>query len=117
MLELRDGRPLGFTFTHSMHCLESLRENTICFADDTPRYTAEQHPGKSGYHQRRQCRDWGKLEAYAEAHTSCWRDINPTEDIDSLLRYRYCPPGSPYNDQIHAIFGNFSTGPDASANT
>ena len=117
MIELRDGLPLAFVFHHSMHCLEALRQDVICFADDTPRYTTEEHPGNSGVGQSRQCRDWKKLEAYSESHPSCWRDIDPAEPIDMLLRYRCCPPGSPYEERIHDIFGNFETGDAASAET
>ncbi|KAF2115246.1 hypothetical protein BDV96DRAFT_599609 [Lophiotrema nucula] len=98
---------------HSNHCLEALLQDTLCFADDTPRYTAEMHPGRPGDGQQRVCRDWKKLEAFAQTHTSCWRDINPNESIDTLLRYRYCPPGSPYLERIHKIFGDFETGPNA----
>jgi hypothetical protein len=98
---------------HSDHCLEALLQDVLCFADDTPRYTAEDHPGRPGDGQQRVCRDWKKLEAFAQEHTSCWRDINPTENIDTLLRYRYCPPGSPYAERIHKIFGDFETGPNA----
>jgi len=97
--------------------LDTLLQDVVCFADDTPRYTADQHPGQPGYGQKRTCRDWTKLEAFASAHTSCWRDINANEDIDTLLRYRYCPEGSPYLERIHKIFGDFETGPNADKNT
>ncbi|KAL8836948.1 MAG: hypothetical protein Q9170_002709 [Blastenia crenularia] len=117
MFELRDRKPMAIPFGHLMHCFESLLDDVMCFADDTPRYTALDHPGKSGLGQRRQCRDWKKLEAFAQKHTSCWRDVNPNENIDTLLRYRYCPKGSPYNDWIKAIFGEFDRGKGASAET
>lgn len=117
MHELRDHVPMTVPFTHLMHCFEALLQDVMCFADDTPRYTALDHPGKSGLGQQRQCRDWKKLEAFANEHTSCWRDINPNEDIDTLLRYRYCPEGSPYNEWIRAIFGDFEKGDGASAET
>ena len=117
MTEMRDNLPLSFAYAHSMHCLEALLQDVFCFADDTPRFTSMDHPGSPGVGQARQCRDWRKLEVFAQEHTSCWRDINPNDNIDTLLRYRYCPPGSPYNERIHAIFGDFGTGPDASADT
>ena len=113
MLELRDGKSLSFSFTHSMHCMESLLQDIICFADDTPRYTSFEHPGRAGDGQVRVCRDWKRLEAFSREHSSCWRHINPDDDIDTLLRYRYCPPGSPYYDRIHQIFGDFEMGPNA----
>lgn len=117
LTKLRDGHPLDFVFSHALHCLDALRQDVICFADDTPLYSSLEHPGSPGVSQGRQCRSWEKLETYSHEHTSCWRDINPTEPIDTLLRYRYCPPGSPYNERIHEIFGDFNTGDDASATT
>ena len=117
MLELRDKQPTSISFGHLMHCFDALLQDVKCFADDTPLYTSVDHPGKPGVDQPRQCRDWNRLEAYAKEHTSCWRDINPHEGIDTLLRYRYCPDGSPYNEQIRAKFGDFDKGPGASADT
>lgn len=117
MHELRDQVPMTIPFGHLMHCFETLLEDVMCFADDTPRYTALDHPGKSGLGQKRQCRDWDQLERFANDHTSCWRVINPNDDIDTLLRYRYCPDDSPYNEWIHAIFGDFDKGEGASATT
>jgi hypothetical protein len=107
MEELRNDQALSFPYDHSMHCIEALLQDTMCFADDTPCFTSFDNPGHPGVGQARLCRDWKKLEAYAKEHTSCWRDIQPTEKIDTLLRYRYCPPGSPYNERIHSIFGEF----------
>lgn len=108
MHELRDGQPLSYAFAHAMHCLDTLLQDIKCFADDTPRYASELHPGQSGFEQTRQCRDWNALEVWSEKHTSCWKDILPTSgDVDTLIRYKFCPPGSPYYDQIHQIFGDF----------
>ncbi|KAL9089358.1 MAG: hypothetical protein Q9159_002574 [Coniocarpon cinnabarinum] len=117
MLELHSGKPLSHGIGHVMHCFESLLEDVTCLADDTPRVTLEEHPGKSGFNQVRQCRSWSRLESFAREHTSCWRYINPNQKIDTLLRYRYCPEGSPYNERIHAIFGDFDKGSGASAET
>lgn len=93
-----------------MHCMEALLQDVVCFADDTPRFTSVAHPGRPGDGQPRTCRDWKKLEAYAKQHWSCWRDIKPTENIDTLLRYRYCPADSPYYERIHGIYGDFEEG-------
>ena len=101
-----------------MHCFDALRQEIICTADDTPRAMTWEHPGSIGVGQYRRCRDWDKLEAWTRDHWSCWRDINATnKDIDILLRYRYCPPESPYYDRIHAIFGDFEMGDKASVDT
>lgn len=106
-LDLRAGQSFAYSWGHHMHCFESLLEDTICMADDTPRYTSFDHPGLSGMGQSRYCRSWDQLEAWAQEHTSCWRHINATDPkFDTLLRYRYCPPGSPYAEAIRAVFGD-----------
>lgn len=74
-----------------------------------------EHPGSTGVGQSRRCRDWDKMVDWARERTSCWRDINRTDHIDTLLRYRYCAKGSPYYDKIHAVFGDFEMGENASA--
>ncbi|CAF9915012.1 hypothetical protein IMSHALPRED_002309 [Imshaugia aleurites] len=117
MLQLRDGIPLTSPVSHSLHCLNSLRQDILCAADDTPLYTSYDHPGAVGFDQPRQCRSWEALEDWANERTACWRDINSGQHIDTLYRYRYCPEGSPYNEHIHAIFGEFDKGENASAFT
>ncbi|CAD6576749.1 MAG: hypothetical protein ASARMPREDX12_000370 [Alectoria sarmentosa] len=117
MLQLRDGVPLTSPVSHSLHCLNSLRQDILCAADDTPLYTSYDHPGAVGFDQPRQCRSWEALEDWANERTACWRDINSGQHIDTLFRYRYCPEGSPYNEHIHAIFGEFDKGENASAFT
>ncbi|MCJ1437316.1 hypothetical protein MMC27_006703 [Xylographa pallens] len=117
LLQLRDGLPLTSPLEHSLHCLNSLRQDVLCAADDTPLYSSFEHPGQVGFGQARKCRSWEQLEEWANAHTSCWRDINSGQHIDTLLRYRYCPEGSPYYERIHALFGDFEMGKNASAET
>ncbi|KAL9610188.1 MAG: hypothetical protein Q9167_005092 [Letrouitia subvulpina] len=116
-IELRDQKPLSLPLEHTFHCFNALRQDVICAADDTPRKTSFEHPGTIGVGQERTCRSWDKLERWAKERWSCWRDINDTEKIDTLLRYRYCPKESPYYERIHAIFGDFEMGPNASATT
>ncbi|KAH6666827.1 hypothetical protein B0J14DRAFT_704889 [Halenospora varia] len=97
---------LTWPLNHLTHCLDSLLSDTICYADDTPWYTSRLYPGEPGEGQTRMCRDFSKLEEWARIHTSCWRHISPTDDIDTLLRYRYCPKGTPYGDRIREVFGD-----------
>ena len=114
-LQLRDRVPLDLDWAHNMHCFNALRQEIICTADDTPRSMTFAHPGSIGVGQYRRCRDWDKMVAWTEERWSCWRNINKTDEIDTLLRYRYCPEGSPYYERIHAIFGDFEMGEGASA--
>ena len=108
--ETRDGRAQSSPIGHSIHCLNALRQDVICNADDTPRYTGFQPHKSSGLGQFRQCKDWSRLEAWAEERTACYRYINNTDpDFDTLERYKFCPQDSPYQGWIHELFGDFET--------
>lgn len=117
VLQLRDNVPLSAPLEHTLHCFNALRQDIICAADDTPRKTSFDHPGNIGVGQERTCRSWEKLEKWAKERWACWKDINDSESIDTLLRYRYCPEGSPYYERIHTLFGEFEMGQGASATT
>ena len=71
MLGLRDGRPLEYQWEHIMHCFNALRQDVICAADDTPRYTSYDHPGEIDVGQPRLCKSWDKLAAWAKERTAC----------------------------------------------
>jgi len=107
MKEYRDGLPQSLPYEHLVHCLDSLRQDILCTADDTPRYItckqSDSHYG--GDKQIRQCRDWNKLEAWAKEHTGCFRYGDPTWDQRSQFeRYKFCPNDSPYLPHIRTFF-------------
>ncbi|CAG8958212.1 hypothetical protein HYFRA_00000565 [Hymenoscyphus fraxineus] len=87
-------------YSHLIHCLNVLRDEIQCDASDTPRYTGYQPNQKSGLGQVRLCRDWRQLEAWALGKTACWKHIGDIRDpgFRELDRYRFCPPGSPYEE-------------------
>lgn len=106
VLEFDRGLPRSEPTKHLLHCLDALRQDVICYADDTPRYTGLQPPGRSGTGQVRQCKDWNQLEAWAQQHTACWRYINPhNHSFDTLERHKFCPDGSPYLEKVRQVFG------------
>jgi len=98
VVEFNNSTPQSSPLGHVIHCLNVLRDEIICDADDTPRYTGFQPNQKSGLGQVRMCRDWTQLEAWADDHTACWRHIGDISDpgFRELDRYRFCPEGSPY---------------------
>ena len=101
--EYRSNRPQTKSWAHVQHCFLVLREEIMCNADDTPRYSGYQPPHASGTGQVRMCRDWNALEEWAknEERTACWRDIPESEFVNkntTLDRYRFCPEGSPYEE-------------------
>lgn len=96
ILEYRNHSLQTQHYLHIDHCLTVLREDILCNADDTPRYTGGHHkqPG-SGHGQVRLCRDWAQLDQWATEHSACFRtpeiyfDGTPLEE-----RYKSCPDGS-----------------------
>ncbi|KAL8715404.1 MAG: hypothetical protein Q9220_000737 [cf. Caloplaca sp. 1 TL-2023] len=94
---------------HVLHCFDVLREEIICNADDTPRYTGFQPDQASGLGQVRMCKDWTQLDAWSKAHTACWRYVGNSSapGFRELDRYRFCPEGSPWQETAEtAWIGN-----------
>jgi hypothetical protein len=91
---LDDDHWLADGLEHNLHCIESLRQDVMCHADDTPRYTGYSKKPVSGVMQTRQCRSWDKLEAWARDHTACYRDIGrDVEGFPMIEKFKFCPPG------------------------
>jgi hypothetical protein len=91
--QVDQGLPTDQPAHHMLHCLDALRQDVECYADDTPRYTGFQGQGRSGTGQVRQCRDWGRLEAWAQQHTACWHYLPELEKDGktSLEEFKFCP--------------------------
>ncbi|CDM37565.1 hypothetical protein DTO013E5_7647 [Penicillium roqueforti] len=96
LFEFREGQTQTRTWHHIAHCLDALRRQIICDADDTPRATERRVEVVSGVGQNRVCRNWGELENWAKAHTSCYRRPEKPEDETGLKRFMHCPEGSGY---------------------
>ncbi|KAL4766805.1 hypothetical protein BDW60DRAFT_212590 [Aspergillus nidulans var. acristatus] len=84
------------TWHHISYCLDTLRRQVLCDADDTPRATDRRLEVVSGVGQHRVCRDWGQLESWAKAHTACYKRPEKPEDEVGLMRFMHCPEGSGY---------------------
>ncbi|TGO26884.1 hypothetical protein BPAE_0051g00190 [Botrytis paeoniae] len=99
-----DNVPLKYSLEHVSHCLNVLREEVMCNADDTPRYTSrlnsekgKEHP-TSGIGQTRMCNDWEKLRSWAVAYSGCFRAINESiPNFSTIERYKFCPEGMNYS--------------------
>ncbi|KAI1195974.1 hypothetical protein F5X97DRAFT_345090 [Nemania serpens] len=96
--EYRRGDPQTVSWHHINHCLDALRRQIICDADDTPRVTDRRLEVVSGLLQHRQCRRWADLEDFAKRHTACYKHPeNPeTDPLPNIERFKHCPPGSGY---------------------
>jgi hypothetical protein len=91
--------------SHIVHCLDSLRSDIVCAADDTPRYITKSGLG-DGDGQVRVCRDWSKLEDWAIEHDGCFRHIQRgNNSIAEVERFKYCKNNSPYLPAIREFFG------------
>ncbi|RAH69944.1 uncharacterized protein BO66DRAFT_438648 [Aspergillus aculeatinus CBS 121060] len=89
------GLPQRIAFSHVLHCLDQLRQDVICNADDTPRYAGHPRPRDppgTGAGQVRLCRDWAQLERWARERTACFKheDEVPGRMVD---RFKFCPDG------------------------
>ena len=55
--------------------------------------------------QIRLCKDWGRMEAWALAHSACWHyEDEKHAPADTLEQFRYCPEGSPFACKVEEFF-------------
>ncbi len=94
-MDFHDGKPARIAMVHILHCLDQLRQDIICNADDTPRYAGFQDPPGTGSGQVRMCKDWNALEKWARDHTACFKheDETPAHLVD---RFKFCPDGQKF---------------------
>ncbi|KAF1832568.1 hypothetical protein BDW02DRAFT_423229 [Decorospora gaudefroyi] len=99
-----NGKDQSFNLLHIYHCLDGLRQDIMCTADDTPMPAPAEHHGGDG--QIRQCRDWDKLIAWARRpdQHACYEFDDYREATNTLENFAFCPPDSPYRDFQQAYF-------------
>ena len=90
---------------HYEHCLNALRQDILCRADDTPMPAV---PGMHiGENQQLMCRDWNKLVEWSQApgQNACYRQIGDYRSaIIGIERHAFCPEDSPYRNISEAYF-------------
>ncbi|RDL32062.1 uncharacterized protein BP5553_09464 [Venustampulla echinocandica] len=104
------GIPSKTSYEHLLHCMDTLLQDVMCHADDTPWYQLPPQPYRENYakFQTRQCKDWQALLRWAEERGACFQydvldaDGKPVEDI--FEHYRFCPEGSPYIPAMESYF-------------
>ena len=105
-MEFWQGVPQSRPWGHVIHCVDTLRQDIICNADDTPRYSTESRVPETGVGQVRMCRSWDKLEQWARQYNACYKFVNQTaRDFPIVQRFVYCPKGSPYKKEVEKVFG------------
>ncbi|PYI24195.1 hypothetical protein BO99DRAFT_428464 [Aspergillus violaceofuscus CBS 115571] len=96
--QLLSGEANPIPFGHVEHCLDTLRQDLMCRADDTPMPSLQLVNG-AGEGQIRQCKDFEKLVAWTKHpdRDACYRRLSdyrpPSRSID---RYAFCAPDSEY---------------------
>ncbi|KAI1387535.1 uncharacterized protein F4822DRAFT_430282 [Hypoxylon trugodes] len=102
-----EGRSRVQTIDHVAHCLEVVRMDIMCVADDTllsyPVDDPEELPPK------RMCRDWDQLEEFAISNSACFERRELDDPFrDSLIEYMNCPTSSPYYEVVEELRKNSS---------
>ena len=95
-MEMYDKVPQSQHFSHINHCLDAFRQDIMCNADDTPRFTGFVDEPSSGLGQVRMCKSWTKLESWAKANSACYT-YHPKHISGmhiSLEAFKSCPDGS-----------------------
>ncbi|KAI0432349.1 hypothetical protein F5Y09DRAFT_353642 [Xylaria sp. FL1042] len=102
----REGKPLAsHVVEHMGHCLDSLRQDIMCTADDTLMPGLVEH--RLGDKQILQCRDWEALNRWAKdpERDSCFQQISDYKHVaHNLERHAVCPPGSQYDEVSRKYF-------------
>ncbi|KAF2188670.1 hypothetical protein K469DRAFT_565699, partial [Zopfia rhizophila CBS 207.26] len=98
------GEEFRLSVDHIFHCLDGLRQDIMCTADDTPMPAPVEH--KVGDGQIRRCRDWNKMAAWATRpdQNACHRFDDYREATNTLELFAFCPEGSPYYSIMKSYF-------------
>ncbi|KAF2736291.1 hypothetical protein EJ04DRAFT_490041 [Polyplosphaeria fusca] len=98
--------------SHILHCLDTIRQDLMCHADDTPMPTVnERH--KIGDGQPRKCKNWDALVKWTQEpeRQTCFRMIDEYRRVpNSLEEFAFCPEGQEFDkirDSMNAYFGKW----------
>lgn len=97
---------------HLYHCLDILRQDLMCIADDTLMEVIPPIPGSkriihNGDGETVQCRSYEKLLEWARApeRSACYSQLSDYREVEhSLEHYAHCPDDSPYKQTVDAYF-------------
>ncbi|KAH7390088.1 hypothetical protein BKA64DRAFT_645021 [Cadophora sp. MPI-SDFR-AT-0126] len=88
-------------YEHCVHCLDQLRQDTQCQADDNLWYVGDKSTG-----QNRQCKDFSKLDEWALERHACYNFERPMKpgplDVEAFTN---CRESSPYLQVMKDHFG------------
>jgi len=100
-------QPRTQDYEHLVHCLDYLRQDVICVADDTLLYhdpAAGRQPGEG---VKRQCKDFSKLEEWAfdSERNACATTTPKKNDVSKYRLWNHCPPDSPFFPKMREHYG------------
>ncbi|CAK47177.1 hypothetical protein AAWM_04785 [Aspergillus awamori] len=104
--ELWSGQESSIPAPHIEHCLDSLRQDLMCKADDTPMPSLQLLNG-GGEGQQMQCKDFDKLVAWSKApeRNACYKRLTDYKPIvHSIERYAFCPEDSEHYPTMSKYF-------------
>lgn len=105
LMKYRKNIPQTRNHHHIIHCLDALRRDVLCNADDIPRYTTPDPSPETGNGQPRMCRSWDKMHDCAKQHNACHRYIHEqSSNYPEVQRFVWCPEGSPYRKEVDKYF-------------
>ncbi|KAI9743053.1 MAG: hypothetical protein M1818_003348 [Claussenomyces sp. TS43310] len=103
--QLQRNETQRYDFAHVLHCLDSLRADVTCAADDTPLSIGSQAQEDLKMVQTRRCRDWTQLEDWAAENSACFQGREPGEPgYQTIEEWRHCPERSPYRSVVEDYF-------------
>jgi len=100
------GNPQTLNPNHIYHCLDTLRQDVVCKADDTPMPTILK-PDVIGNNQVMQCRNIDKVVEWTQQpdQQSCYRRLTDYVKLEHKLeRFAFCPKESKYYPVMSSYF-------------
>jgi hypothetical protein len=91
---------------HVHHCLDTLRQDLICAADDTPMPTGNEARA-IGDEQPMMCKNFDRLVEwiYVPERNACHHSLDDYRSIaHSIERYAFCEPGSENYNRMKEYF-------------
>lgn len=93
-------------YSDLLRCADTLRQDILCHADDTPMASANADPFvQVGEGQKRLCRSWDALEKWSADNTACFANVNETSAGDEVEKFKYCPKNSRFAAKMRDHFG------------
>jgi hypothetical protein len=103
----RASTPQKNPYAHIIHCLENLRQDIICTANDSPRYLTN-NGTHSGENQVRFCRDFSKLKNWGAEHDACFRQKHDLGDVVAPIeKFKYCKSEENTEKYLNKMRGYF----------